>query len=255
MQGVMLAMMLVVAAPTVAQGPALRDDAPSEYELDASLAWARRALARDSLDVVANWRGALAIIELGKLIPDSVPNRAREEAYREALDWARRAVRLAPDDADARFALANAIGSYALTQGKKERVKLAVEIREEALRAIALDSTHDGAYHVLGRWNAEMMRVSGTARFFAKAFLGAKVFDLASWDEAVRLLERATALDPQRIFHRLDLARVYLDRKRPEDARAQLQQMALLPARNELDERYQAEGRALLLRLEGQARR
>ena len=61
--------------------------------------------------------------------------------------------------------------------GKKERIRRAKIIRSEALRTLALDPSHDGAYHVLGRWNAEIMRLSGLSRFFAKHFLGARVFD------------------------------------------------------------------------------
>ena len=29
--------------------------------------------------------------------------------------------------------------------------------------------SHDGAYHGLGRWNAEIMRLSGVSRFLATA--------------------------------------------------------------------------------------
>ena len=74
-----------------------------------------------------------------------------------------------------------------------------------AIRAISLDPTHDGAYHVLGRWHAEIMRLPGIERFFARRVLGARIFDEASWDEATVNLERAVALDTTRIVHRLDL--------------------------------------------------
>ena len=61
---------------------------------------------------------------------------------------------------------------------------------DEALRAIELNPRHDGAYHILGRWNAEIMRLSGFERFFAKSFLGGAVFNQASWDKAVAYMQQ-----------------------------------------------------------------
>ena len=204
------------------------------------------ALAIDSTDYVSNWAGALSLIDLGKVTPDSVPSRERDSLYALAEAYARRAVAANPTDAEGHFALAVAIGRAALTQSKKERVRSAVEIRKEALETIRLDSNHDGGYHVLGRWNAEVMRLSSMQRFFAKAFLGGVALGKASWDEAIRNLEKAVALNPQRIYHRLDLARIYVDRRRYADARAQLEQIASLPLLDHGDETYQAEAAALL---------
>ena len=110
------------------------------------------------------------------------------------------------------------MGRASLSMGKKERIRRARVIRDEALRAIAIDPRHDGAYHILGRWNAEIMRLSGLSRFFAKRFLGAGIFGKASWDAAISNMEKAVELDPGRIYHRLELAEIYVDRKRYADA-------------------------------------
>ena len=58
------------------------------------------------------------------------------------------------------------------------------------------------------------MRLSGLSRFFAKSFLGAGIFGKASWEEAISNMEKAVELDPGRIYHRLELAEIYADRKR-----------------------------------------
>jgi hypothetical protein len=129
--------------------------------------------------------------------------------------------------------------------GKKERIRRAKVIREEALRTIALDPRHDGAYHILGRWNAEIMRLSGLSRFFAKSLLGAGIFGEASWDGAVSNMEKAVALDPGRLYHRLELAEIYVDRKRYDDARAQLKELEALPDREIMDSVYRREAEAL----------
>ena len=45
-------------------------------------------------------------------------------------------------------------------------------------------------------------------------------------------------LDPGRIHHRLELARVYADRKRYQEARDQLERISSLPDRELLDPLY-----------------
>ena len=173
----------------------------------------------------------------------------RDSLYARAERLARRAVAADSLGADGHFALAAAVGRASLTKGRKERIRRARIIRDEAQRAIALDPRHDGAYHILGRWNAEIMRLSGISRFFAKSLLGAGIFREASWEGAVSNMERAVALDPGRLYHRLELAEIYLDRKRYDDARAELTQLAALPDREIMDSVYRRQGAALAERI------
>jgi tetratricopeptide (TPR) repeat protein len=207
------------------------------------------ALALDSMNYQANWEAALALIDIGKATPDEVKSPARDSLYALAEVYARRAATANPSDAEGHFALANAIGRASLTRSKKERVQRASEIRNEALRAIQLNPRHDGAYHVLGRWNAEIMRLSGATRFFAKNFLGGDVFNQASWEGAVSNMEKAVELNPRRIYHRLDLAEVYVDRGRYSDARTQLQRVEALPVSDPLDPTYKQQAAELLKKI------
>lgn len=207
------------------------------------------ALAQDSMNYQANWEAALALIDMGKATPDEVKSPARDSLYALAEVYARRAVAANPSDAEGHFALANAIGRASLTKSKKERVTRAAEIRSEALRAIQLNPRHDGAYHVLGRWNAEIMRLSGATRFLAKNFLGGDIFNQASWEGAVSNMEKAVELNPRRIYHRLDLAEVYVDRGRYSDARTQLQRVSALPISDPLDPRYKQQAADLLKKI------
>jgi hypothetical protein len=141
------------------------------------------------------------------------------------------------------------VGRASLTMGKKARIRRASEIRSEALRTIALNPRHDGAYHILGRWNAEIMRISGLSRFFAKSFLGAGIFNQASWAKAIFNMEKAVELDPGRIYHHLELAEIYAERKRVADAKPQLGLVESLPNREVMDSAYKVEGATLLRRL------
>jgi tetratricopeptide (TPR) repeat protein len=232
-------------ASEIAQGVA----AFSARQPDLALRHFENALAMDSTSYEANWRAALALITLGNETPDSVKSPQRDSLFARAERDARRAVAGDSLGADGHFLLARALGQTALTKGKKERIRLAGEVRREALRAIELDPRHDGAYHVLGRWNAEVMRLSGLSRFFARSFLGGDIFGQASWDAAISNLERAVQLDSTRITHRLDLARVYVDRKRYGDARSQLQAVETLPVRDFDDPRLKQDAAALLQKI------
>ena len=218
-------------------------------DLAGALKHFQAALAQDSMNYQANWEAALALIDLGKATPDDVKSPARDSLYALAEVYARRAATANPSDAEGHFALANAIGRASLTKSKKERVQRASEIRNEALRAIQLNPRHDGAYHVLGRWNAEIMRLSGATRFFAKNFLGGDVFNQASWEGAVSNMEKAVELNPRRIYHRLDLAEVYVDRGRYSDARTQLQRVEALPISDPLDPTYKQQAADLLKKI------
>jgi tetratricopeptide (TPR) repeat protein len=242
-----------IAAPLAAQEPAdhvaMGVAANEARDPATALQHFQAALRQDSMSYEANWRGALILLDLGEQIPDTGKSRGRDSLYSLAERYARRAVAsdsLAPDG---HFALAAAVGRVSLTLGQEARIRLAGITRDEALRAIALNPEHDGAYHILGRWNAEIMRLSGISRFFAKNFLGAGVFKRASWKEAIANMEKAVALDPGRIYHHLELARIYADRKRGADAETQLHAVESLPVREAMDSIYKRRGADLRRRL------
>ena len=241
--------MSLSAATLVAQNASdhvgLGNAAMQVHDLRTALAHYEAALALDSTAYEANWRAAITLLDEGQQIPDSVKSPERDSLYARAERLARRAVAADSLGADGHFALAAAVGRASLTMGKKERIRRARLIRDEAQRAIELNPRHDGAYHILGRWNAEIMRLSGLSRFFAKRLLGAGVFGEASWEGAVSNMERAVALDPGRLYHRLELAEIYVDRKRYDDARAELAQLAALPDREIMDSVYRRQGREL----------
>ena len=210
-----------------------------------------QAVAADSSSYEARWRLAELLVDIGKQIPDSVKSAPRDSLYAAAESQARIAVALDPDGADGHYILAAAIGRASLTKGKKARVKRAGEIRAEALRAIELDPAHHKAYHVMGRWNAEIMRLSGLQRFFAKSFLGGKVFNAAAWDSAVGYMGKALQYSPDNIYHHLDMAEILIDRDRFTEARTHLTRIAELPVFDVMDPIYQERAALLLTRTQG----
>jgi tetratricopeptide (TPR) repeat protein len=215
------------------------------HDLKTALAHFEAGLALDSTYYEANWRAAVALMDEGEAMPGTGRDPHRDSLYVRAETLARRAVATDSTRVEGHFALAAAIGRASLTMGKKERIRRAAVIRQEALKAIEIDSTYDGAYHIMGRWNAEIMRLSGLSRFFAKSFLGAGIFGKASWEAAISYMEKAVELDPGRIYHRLELAEIYADRKRYAEARTQLDRIASLPDRELMDPEYRKQAGAL----------
>jgi len=216
-----------------------------------ALAYLETALAAEPTNYEVNWRASEVLMDIGKQTPDSVKSPERDSIYARSERLARVAVAANPDGPEGYFVLAASIGRASLTKSSKERVRRAAEIRSTALRAIELDSQNHKAYHVMGRWNAEIMRLSGFSRFFAKTFLGGKIFNAASWDSAAVYMEKALAVSPDNIYHHLDLAEIYIDRGRYSDARTHLNQLESLPVFDVMDPAYKARAASLLRRIEG----
>ena len=233
------------AADHVALGIA----ATEARDLPAALRQFEAALKQDPSNYEANWRAALTLGLMGDPFPMRVKSAKRDSLYARAERYAHRAVQANPAGADGHFALAASLGRAALMVGPEEKVHRATLIRSEALRALAIDPRHDGAYHILGRWNAEVMRLPGIGRFVARHFLGGRIFDQASWPKAIAYMRKAVELAPGRIYHHLDLADIYADTGQPREAEAQLRLVDSLPVREALDSNYRQQAASLRRRL------
>ena len=186
----------------------------------------------------AFWKAAREISDVAKQLKGDSLKQRRDSLYSLGRTWAEAAIRADSSVANGHFALALVLGRLSRTRGGKERVRFAKIIYDEAARTVQLDPRHDGAYHILGIWHAEVKRLSGFTRFFAKTLFGAGFMDRATWDSAVTNMERAVALNPPHVYHRLELAGVYLDVNQPAKATEQLQAIAGLPVGDPLDPHY-----------------
>jgi len=212
---------------------------------------AYRAAYQADQTYAAMWKFARAQVDVAKQLEGKKTAALRDSLYGVAVLYAEAAVRADSLDAEGHFMVANALGRLSRTRGGKERVRFAKTIYDEAAKATELDPEHDGAEHVLGAWHAEIERLSGMSKFFAKTFFGAGFLDRASWDSAVVHLERAVELRPDYLYHRLELAQVYRDVGRPEDAQRQLEAILRLPPTSDvLDPEYQEEARTMLQQLD-----
>ena len=239
-----------LAAQTVASDIAAGDSARCQRNSAQALDDFRAALGLASTNYEASWKAARELTDIGKLMTAQNQRRPRARVYAGALALAQRAVRADSRGADGHYMVAVAIGRVALTKSAGERVKSARVVRDEALRAIALDSAHDGALHVMARWNAEIMRLPGITKFFAKTFLGASIFNKANWANANQYFREAIRYNPENSYHHMDFAEALVDQVSFALARPQLDSVISLPLGCDPgDSTYKVDAQALLQKI------
>lgn len=233
-----LALPVAVQAQTFADHVAMGDSARAQLRSAEALKHYQAALALEPANYEANWKAAREIGDVAKqLLGDSLKEQ-RDSLYSLGRTYADAAIKADSNGANGHYVLALTLGRLSRTRGGKERVRFAKIIYDEAERTIQIDPKHDAAYHILGIWHAEVKRLSGFTKFFAKTLFGAGFMDQASWDSARVYMEKAVALNPQHIYHRLELAGVYLDIEMPDKAEAELQAIPGLPTTDPMDHYY-----------------
>src|SRR5256886_8193174 len=228
------------ARPTVADHLALGDSAHAALAPRQALGHYRAALAQDSTNYAALWKAGREAVDIAKQIEgkDDSSKQVRDSLYVMARAYGEAAVRRNPGGADGHFMIGQALGRLSRTKGGKERVHFARIIYDEGMKAIELDSTHDGAYHLSVAWHAEVKRLSWIQRKAAALLFGGGFLAKGNWHDAQAYLEKAVALDPRKIFHRLELGEVYIDLGQYSKARAELRAVSTLPVTDVLDPEY-----------------
>ncbi len=241
-----LALATTAGAQTADEHVAEGDRAYAALNIPAALDHYQKAIAENPRNYEALWKAGRTAIDLGTPAPDASK---RNALFATAEQYGRRAIAVNPGDAEGHFVLAWALGKTALTQSARGRVKYGTDVRAQALECLRLKPAHSGCLHVMGVWNAEIMRLNGLVRLIARNILGGRVFGSANWPEAVRYMEAAVSTDPHRVVHRLDMGEVYRDIGDKAKARAQFETGLRLPATEYNDRRFKAEIQADLDRL------
>jgi tetratricopeptide (TPR) repeat protein len=203
------------------------------------------ALQESPGDFVVLCRLSRSESELGELQKGD-DQRATRSA---AVEHARLAIKAAPDSAAGHVWLAVGLGRQALSEGAKTRLALSREIKSEVDRALQMDPNIGRAWHVLAVWNVKLSSLNTIERMAANAVLGG-VPKGASFEQAEKAFQKAIALEPGYVNHRLEYGRMLKDRGRKAEAKTELEKaVSLPPTSGALDARYQAEARELLAKL------
>lgn len=199
------------------------DRAFAQFDNQAACAAYSKVVALDSSNYQGLWKLVRAYVDVGY----NAEGEQQARYYFTAARLARRCVALYPDSVESHFFLAVALGRTALKVGGKKKVELSKEIKLEAERTLALDPKHDGAMHVLGRWNYELGNLNWALRAFAKILYGGVP---PGGNEAAKTwFEKALALEPNSPSHQLWLGETLIQLKQYEQARAHLQACVNLP--------------------------
>ena len=232
-------------ARTLEEAIAAGDEAYRAGQLEQARAAYEEAVKTSPRSVVALCRASRACSELG----ESLKGDTQRMTWAQAVQYAREAVRVAPDSATGHVWLSVALGRQAQREGAKTKLALSKEIKAEADRALALDPKIGRAWHVIAMWNMKIADMNSMERLAANAVLGG-VPKGASRENAEQAFQKAIELEPDYVNHRVQYGRLLKEMKRPADARRELEKaVSLPPTSSALDARYQSEARTLLEKL------
>lgn len=150
------------------------------------------------------------------LMADSSSPEEKMKLGNLAISYGRRAAAAAPKCSDAQLSCAISYGKMVPMLGSKEQMAASKLIKAGAEKAIKLDAQNDLAWHILGRWHRNVAGVSGLKKALASVVYS-KLPD-ATNEDAVKCLEKAVQLNPNRLMHRVELGRAYAQAGRTEEA-------------------------------------
>jgi tetratricopeptide (TPR) repeat protein len=164
-----------------------------------------------------------------------------------AVNYAKRAAALEPNDPEAQLAVAISYGKLEPLEGNKEKFEASRIIKNAADKVIKLDPSSDLGWHVLGRWHMALAEVSAFERSMAQ-FLYGKLPE-STYEEAAQCFEKAIELNPNRLMHYIELGRVYAHMGRTEEARSLINKGLAMRETEKDDPETKRQGKQLLASL------
>ena len=186
--------------------------------------------------------------EYRHLMSDATKSEEKRKLAGIAVEYAKRAVALGPNDADAQLAVAISYGKLQPLEGNWDKIEASRIIKDAADKAIKLDPHSDLGWHVLGRWHQGLADVSAARRALAQVIYG-EVLPQSTYEEAAKCFQKAIELNPNRLMHYIELGRVYAHMGRTEDARRLITKGLSMQDTEKDDPETKREGRELLAKL------
>jgi tetratricopeptide (TPR) repeat protein len=160
------------------------------------------------------------------------------------MEYAKKAVREAPDNSDAHVCLSIAYGKMTDFTDNKTKIEYSKVVKSEAERAVELNPKNDLALFILGRWNFDMATLNPFLKGVAQALYGQ--LPPASKEKAVEYFQRAIAAAPRRIMYHGAYAEALESMGRTQEAKAEWLKVQQLKPTDREDRKYLAEAEAKL---------
>jgi len=184
-----------------------------EGRFEEAIAAYETAVAANPNDARAHYQLARAAVYLADAFPAEAET-DKEAWFARAADAAELAVELAPGDPDAHFEVARALGRLAQFRGVLQSLNLAGRVSRALDAALELDPEHAASWHARALYHRDVPWIAGGRA-----------------GQVIPSFERAIASEPDVITHRLELARVLIERDETVAAREQLELAVTFSAR------------------------
>lgn len=225
------------SADLIAKGDSLDVQLQTADALDAYLAAEKLAPENPELLIKIAKQYGEAMVDL----PDKDDQLA---SGRKALDYAKRAVDLAPNLSDAQLAVAICYGRLLDLVSAREKVEYSRLIKQHTEQALKLNENSDYAWHMLGRWHRAVATTGPLLKGIVEIVYGG--LPDASEEEAVEAFKKAIALNPDRVAHHIELGLTYADIGEPQKAEQEIRKGLSLPSKERDDPDTKARGKEVL---------
>ncbi len=175
------------------------------------------------------WRLARVYVCMGEVAIEE----DQSQLLQAAVKYARLGILHDSTKAEAHTWLAGALGYLALNAETGEQVRLSNEVKNEVDWALSLDPRSDAAYSIKGSLYRAMGNLSWFKRQIALVLFG-EIPD-GGFEESETALKKAIEIAPDVMRHQYELAVLYLDWGRNEEARKILEHASTLPIRTAID--------------------
>ena len=183
-------------------------------DMQNSLDYYEQAYSIDSTDYYLLLKLTRVCNDLGEYYYKLHDEASSEKVIYDGVDYSERFYSLFPDSAKVYTYLAWSYGNQALFEGGKEKIKLAHKIKNNASKAIGIDSTDYLPYIILGVYNRQIGALSWFERLFANIFFG----DVpeGSFEDSEKMMLKALELQPEIVMATLHLSLTYQEMGKEE---------------------------------------
>jgi tetratricopeptide (TPR) repeat protein len=171
---------------------------------------------------------------------DASKDRSQKLAFAKlCLEYAKRAVHEAPDNADAHVCLSIGYGKMTDFVDNKTKMEYSKVVKSEAEKAVELNPKNDLALLILARWNFDMATLNPILKAIAQTLYGQ--LPPASKEIAVEYFRKAIAAAPEKIIHHAEFAQALESMGKTKEARAEWLKVKQLKPSDAEDRAYVAE--------------